>query len=112
MVLVGNKSDLDDEERGVSWAEGAKAAAGMGYGFVEVSALTGDNIGRMWEGIGREIVRMKGIERETRKRSELGQDGGDGDGITGLEKWAREARGKPEKRRGLWRRVVTPFFRR
>jgi GTPase SAR1 family protein len=110
LVLVGNKSDLDDEEREVSWAEGAKAAAGMGCGFVEVSALTGDNVGRMWEGVGREVVRLRGLEKERARRRDEGDD--EGNGMTGLEKWAREARGKPEKKRGLWRRVVTPFFRR
>lgn len=29
LMLVGNKSDVDDEERQVSWAEGSKVAAGF-----------------------------------------------------------------------------------
>ncbi|TLD13580.1 uncharacterized protein PgNI_03343 [Pyricularia grisea] len=44
LLLVGNKSDVDDEERVVAWAEGSKTASTFDTGcpFLEISARTGD----------------------------------------------------------------------
>ncbi|KAK4038036.1 ras-related and estrogen-regulated growth inhibitor-like protein [Parachaetomium inaequale] len=95
VVLVGTKSDLpssddtdndDDDatikreeagERAVSWAEGAKAAAGMrmpGSGadvpFLEVSAKTGEGVDKVFEVAGQEVLRVRRVVRERRERAQ------------------------------------------
>jgi len=43
-VLVGNKSDLADSDRQVSFAQGEALAAELGIPFVETSAFSGANV--------------------------------------------------------------------
>ena len=47
LVLVGNKSDLENK-RGVDWREGQKLADSFGVFFFEVSAKTGENIDKVY----------------------------------------------------------------
>ena len=117
LMLVGNKSDTDDEDRRVPWATGSKTAAalrtptstalsvpgaGTGCAFLEVSAKTGDNIDKIFPAVGREILRLKRLGQQRREQA---------------ERVAREravaaqqaAEGPVRKKTGLWRIL---FFRR
>lgn len=57
-VLVGNKCDLE-EERDVSTEEGEEFAKKQGYPFIEVSALSKENIDTMFEMMVRKILPKK-----------------------------------------------------
>lgn len=43
-VLIGNKCDLSEEKRQVSYTEGDDLAKQLGIPFLETSALSGDNV--------------------------------------------------------------------
>jgi small GTP-binding protein len=43
-ILIGNKSDVLDELRQVTWDEGDAVAAELGIPFMETSALNGSNV--------------------------------------------------------------------
>jgi len=109
LMLVGNKSDVDDEERQVSWAAGSKTATGFrvpsesNCAFIEVSAKTGDNVDKVFPLMAREIMKLKRLRQQRREQTE------------------REARlvqvqqtppMTPLKRTGLWKSLTAPFFRR
>lgn len=117
LMLVGNKSDVDDEEREVSWAQGSKAAAalrtpgqasvtgGAGCAFLEVSAKNGENIDKVFPAVGKEILRLKRLNQQRREQAErverqkqLVSDG--------------QGQGVGKKKLGLWKMLSTPFFRR
>ncbi|KAK0635608.1 hypothetical protein B0T17DRAFT_49572 [Bombardia bombarda] len=121
LMLVGNKIDEDetgDKKRVISWAEGAKAAAGLsalgssggGNGgvcsFVEVSAKTGEGVDGVFPRLGRDVVRLRwrGQQRREREQAEMmGKESMLPPGEKNL---------KVKKRRvGLWKALTHPFSR-
>jgi GTPase SAR1 family protein len=44
LVVVGNKSDLEEGERAVEEVQAGKIVARWNHGYVECSAKTGDNV--------------------------------------------------------------------
>ncbi|OTA95067.1 hypothetical protein M434DRAFT_29276 [Hypoxylon sp. CO27-5] len=66
LVLVGNKSDSEDEEREVSWTEGYK----LGCTFIETSARTGENIDEVFTQLGREVLQLRWPGRQQREEIE------------------------------------------
>ncbi|KAJ9165369.1 p-loop containing nucleoside triphosphate hydrolase protein [Coniochaeta hoffmannii] len=109
LMLVGNKSDVDDEERQVSWAEGSKVAAGLRLpsggicAFVEVSAKTGDNVDKVFPSLAREIMKLKRLNLQRKEQAER---------MASLAQVQKAAPVSPLKRRGLWKSLTTPFFKR
>jgi GTPase SAR1 family protein len=110
LMLVGNKSDVDDEERQVSWAEGSKVAAGFrlptgsSCAFIEVSAKTGDNVDKIFPAMAREVMKLKRLNQQRREQAER---------MTRLTELQSSAPPSPLKRkRGLWKSLTTPFFKR
>ncbi|KAK0643120.1 P-loop containing nucleoside triphosphate hydrolase protein [Cercophora newfieldiana] len=112
LMLVGNKSDVDDEDRAVPWATGSKTAAairvpnsaggGAGCAFLEVSAKTGDNIDKIFPAVGKEILRLKRLNQQRREQAER----------VARERQAAQAAahvGPARKKTGLWRIL---FFRK
>ncbi len=105
LLLVGNKSDADDDERQVPWAEGNKTAAALAIKcvFAEASARSGDNVAALFPTLGREILRIKKANQQRRDEAEK----------AALLKKNQNASNMPAKRRlGLWKTLTTPFFRR
>lgn len=43
-ILVGNKNDISDAERQVSYSEGEELGRSLGIPFIETSALNGNNV--------------------------------------------------------------------
>ncbi|KAK3945916.1 P-loop containing nucleoside triphosphate hydrolase protein [Diplogelasinospora grovesii] len=130
LVLVGNKSDAEDDDfdRAVSWSEGSKAAAaasfksssaaGPGPGgcqFIEVSARTGENVNSIFPTIGREVLRLKRLNQQRREEMErvlmmrrLQQRQGSTSATTTLS-----SGGVVKKRGGgLWKTLTNPFMKR
>ena len=104
LVLAGNKSDVNDEARKVSWADGKKAAESftLKCGFLEVSAKKGDNIAEIFSTLGDDILRMK---QENQRRKEEA----DRESILKLN----QTMARPVKKKlGLWKTLTTPFFKR
>ncbi|KAH8881542.1 P-loop containing nucleoside triphosphate hydrolase protein [Thozetella sp. PMI_491] len=103
LMLVGNKSDADDEEREVPWAEGSKAAStfmvpSSGTQFIEVSAKTGDNIDRIFIELGKDVLKIKRLNQQRREQ---------------VEKAKAQIVAPISKRRlGFWKTLATPFFKR
>ena len=114
LMLVGNKSDVDDEDRAVSWSQASKTAAalkltGSTCSFMEVSAKTGENVANVFPVLGKEVLRLKwlGQQRVEQDRAEKILKQGR------LEKKSRQNGPVPLKRKmGLWKSLTTPFFRR
>lgn len=108
LVLVGNKSDVDDEDRAVSWALASKTAAGLKLSsstcaFTEVSAKTGENVANVFPLLGKEVLRLKF----------LGQQRFEQDRMEKMLRQGQSAPSLPAKRKlGLWKSLTTPFFRR
>lgn len=108
LMLVGNKSDVDDEDRAVSWALASKTAAGLKLpsstcAFTEVSAKTGENVGNVFPLLGKEVLRLKW----------LGQQRFEQDRMAKMLSQGKKAPTLPGKRKmGLWKSLTTPFFRR
>lgn len=116
LMLVGNKSDADDEERKVPWAQGSKAAAAIrtptqagansaACAFLEVSAKSGDNIEKLFPQVAREVLKLKWLTKQRREQAEK----------AALERQAahQAARAEPMKKKlGLWKVLSTPFLRR
>jgi GTPase SAR1 family protein len=109
LMLVGNKSDVDDEERHVSWSEGSKVAAGFklpsgsSCAFVEVSAKTGDNVDKVFPSLAREVMKLKRLNQQRREQAER---------LARSAQVQKTAPVLPVKRRGLWKSLTTPFFKR
>jgi GTPase SAR1 family protein len=105
LLLVGNKSDVDDTIRKVAWAEGSKASGNVKAkcAFLEVSARSGDNIDRIFPTIGEEILRAKAINQRERQKQESEVD------TIVNEKLAKPP---PKRKQGLWKTIIHPFSRR
>jgi GTPase SAR1 family protein len=109
LLLVGNKSDVDEEERQVSWAEGSEVAAGFRLpsgsicAFIEVSAKTGANVDKVFPTLAREIVKLKRLNQQRRERAER---------MAMLVQMPKTAPVSPMKSRGVWKSLITPFFKR
>lgn len=124
LMLVGNKSDVDDTDRQVSWAGGSKSASAIrvpslalsaslgttvtaaGCPFLEVSAKSGDNIDKIFPQMGREILKLKNLAQQQREQAER---------VAKQQQMMISSQmSKPGKRKGggLWRMLSTPFFRR
>ena len=104
LLLVGNKSDVDDETRKVSWADGKKAAESftLKCGFLEVSAKRGDNVADLFAKLGADVLRLK---QETQRRKE----DADRESILKLN----QTMARPVKKKlGLWKTLTTPLFKR
>jgi Ras-related protein Rab-5C len=67
MALCGNKSDLE-ENRKVNYDEAKRYSDSIGSFFIEVSALTSDNIENLFEEIAmrlpKEVIKKEGINFE------------------------------------------------
>ena len=59
IMLVGNKSDLRDEQRQVSAADGKKLAEEFKCGFIEASAKYGENVNKGFERMIMEIEKLQ-----------------------------------------------------
>jgi Ras-related protein Rab-8A len=71
VILIGNKADLRDEERCVTYAEGCEMADQLGVPFYEVSAKSGVNVEKAFLTLSRTIV-------ERRMNANNGQRGSGG----------------------------------
>lgn len=103
LTLLGNKSDVEDEQRRVPWSEGSKAAANFSIkcSFVEVSAKTGDNVNYIFPQVGREILKLKWLNQQRKDHAENMMR-------------MRQAAPKPTQKqhKGVWWRISHPFSRR
>lgn len=112
IMLVGNKSDVDDEDRQVSWAEGSRVAAGFrlpagsSCAFIEVSAKTGDNVDKIFPSLGREVMKLKRLNQQRRDHAEKMAR------LAQLKKPVPVPVSQHKRRMGLWKSLTTPFFRR
>ncbi|KAI0144160.1 P-loop containing nucleoside triphosphate hydrolase protein [Hypoxylon sp. NC0597] len=99
LILVGSKSDSEDEEREVSWTEGYK----LGCTFIETSAKTGENIDEAFTQLGREVLQLRWLSRQQREE---------------IERPSTEAQQcccsdvSPSHRIARWRSWARPWFHR
>ncbi len=103
LMLVGNKSDADDEERAVPWAEGSKTAGSFripssGTQFMEVSAKTGENVGRVFIELGRDVLKIKRMNQQRKELAEKAK--------------SQIASTVSRRRRGFWKTLAHPFAKR
>ncbi|EPE05011.1 ras small monomeric gtpase [Ophiostoma piceae UAMH 11346] len=70
LLLVGNKSDVSDSERHVSWVDGSKVAGSNV--FLEASAKEDVNVDNMFVQIGQQILRQRAEDSKLRERTEIG----------------------------------------
>lgn len=101
LVLVGNKSDCE-EERQVSWAEGHRLAASLRIrcSFAETSALKGDNVDKIFPQLGKDVLKLRWLMKQRREQEErLSMEGQDDVNL-------------PVKRRPRWRNWTRPWFHR
>ncbi|KAK0669009.1 P-loop containing nucleoside triphosphate hydrolase protein [Cercophora samala] len=110
VVLVANKCDTNhfqgDPARQVALEEGRAMAERIGVRYLEVSARTGEGVKGLFEGVGGEVLKVRGgvdvvREREGYERVVVG-----GKGVEVVN--GEGGKGKGE-RGGLWRRM---FWRR
>ena len=69
LVLVGNKSDVDDSARRVAWADGSKAAGPSV--FFEASAKENEHVDDVFVQIGREILSQRADADRAQERAEM-----------------------------------------
>ena len=68
IFIVGNKIDVDAEERKVTKEEGQKLAEEYNYPFFETSAKTGENVNKIFDDIGEKVDKVfYEIETEIKK---------------------------------------------
>lgn len=63
MVLIGNKCDVDDSQREVSYEEGQKLAQSLGIPFIETSAKTDANVQKSFVDLLAEIEDTAGDDK-------------------------------------------------
>ena len=63
LLLIGNKKDLEDK-RDVSKEEGEEKAKSFGLAFLETSALTGENIDKVFDYMLKEVYNKITIEKK------------------------------------------------
>jgi len=112
LVLVGNKSDIDDEDRRVSWAEGSRTAAAFDgptsrCAFLEVSARSGDNVATLFPHIGREILRLRRLNQQARRETREPPPPLPIEAVRTLP----VLRAPPKHHGGIWKRIRRPFSR-
>ncbi|KAI1416168.1 P-loop containing nucleoside triphosphate hydrolase protein [Hypoxylon sp. FL1857] len=98
LILVGNKSDCEDAEREVSWAEGYK----IGCTFTETSAKTGENIDDVFTQLGREVLKLRWLTRQEREGIERPS--------TDIQQCSSDV--SPSNRIARWRSWARPWFHR
>lgn len=86
-LLIGAKRDVPNPLREVSWLEGQNAAeeffgpsgiaAGASVSFMEVSALTGEQMGAIFPSLGREVLKSR-RERQASSQKYLSAQGSGG----------------------------------
>ena len=77
LLLIGNKSDLE-EKRKVKKEDGEEKAKSFGLGFIETSACTGDNIDKAFETL---LIEVCNKYIEEKKNNEEFEDEDDGENI-------------------------------
>ncbi|KAI0881736.1 P-loop containing nucleoside triphosphate hydrolase protein [Annulohypoxylon maeteangense] len=104
LVLLGNISDHEDKEREVSWAEGNKLAQSfeLQCTFVETSAKMGENIDRMFTQLGREVLKLRWLNRQRREQV----------GRISIDTHQCSIELSPLKRVARWRSWARPWFQR
>ena len=68
MILVGNKSDLD-EKRQVSYDQGKEFADNHGMKFIETSAKTSFNVGESFVSMTNDIIKSQ-LEKQVKPKQE------------------------------------------
>jgi GTPase SAR1 family protein len=63
LLLVGNKSDLE-EKRQVNKEDGEEKAKSFGLGFIETSACSGDNIDQAFDIMLKEVLKKYMVEND------------------------------------------------
>ena len=58
IIIIGNKSDLDEDKREVSYEEGKNFAKNKGYNFYETSAKTGTNVNEAFNDIFEQLYKL------------------------------------------------------
>ncbi|KAK3360099.1 P-loop containing nucleoside triphosphate hydrolase protein [Lasiosphaeria hispida] len=135
LMLVGNKSDVDDEERAVSWAAGSKAATAIkvpgrlgsgllpspaaGAGAGPAGLLTPAAVGcaflevsaKTGDNIDKVFPQMGREILRIKKLNEQRRE--QAERLARQAAAAQQAAQEPMKKKlGLWRMISTPFFRR
>ncbi|CAI4215150.1 unnamed protein product [Parascedosporium putredinis] len=104
LLLVGNKSDAGDDARRIAYSDGSKVAASwhVKTSFMEVSAMTGNQITLLFPKIGKEILTLRSINQQRKEFAEK------------MERMKAEAHEVQVRRKqgGLWRRLSRSFFTR
>jgi hypothetical protein len=102
VLLVGNKSDCEDEEREIPWAEGHKSATAFQIRcpFMETSAKTGDNVDKIFPELGREILKLRWLIQQRKEHAER------------LAAVVQDSLTVPTKRVPRWRNWARPWFQR
>jgi GTPase SAR1 family protein len=67
IILVGNKSDLDDD-RVVSYMDAVNKASEFDTSYIEVSAKTGNNVATIFEELTKSMVGKEEEENEKKKK--------------------------------------------
>ncbi|KAI1105130.1 P-loop containing nucleoside triphosphate hydrolase protein [Jackrogersella minutella] len=95
LILVGSNSDCEDEEREVPWAEGYKLAESfkLSCTFLETSAKTGENIDKLFPQLGKDVLRLRWLNRQ--------REGEDERPSTDVQRDSIDL--TPSKRVGRWR---------
>eukprot|EP01029_Cantina_marsupialis_P021384 TRINITY_DN510751_c0_g1_i1.p1 TRINITY_DN510751_c0_g1~~TRINITY_DN510751_c0_g1_i1.p1 ORF type:complete len:286 (+),score=56.78 TRINITY_DN510751_c0_g1_i1:26-859(+) len=68
VILVGNKSDLDENKRVVSYEEGEKLASELKLPFIETSAKTNHNVDKMFHLLASAVINRVKVTQKTPKK--------------------------------------------
>jgi len=71
IIIIGNKSDLEEDKRQVSYEEGESFAKNKGYNFYETSAKTGSNINEAFNDIFEQLYKI--LEGEITGKDKVNQ---------------------------------------
>ena len=72
IIILGNKQDLGDEKREVTFEEGKKYAESKGYNFYETSAKTSYNIKEAFDDIFEQLYKAFEPEKKKKKKENGG----------------------------------------